>query len=132
MKARHFEELSKQTGIQIALTPNLTFKNLLILGIMKFEETVKTIAESAAKEYAIECTLDKMMTEWQTIKMDVLPYKNTGKRIISLSTYSFKGRKLMALQFCIILFMKNRNALGNKIKKLICLISCLVINFHRY
>lgn len=78
MKARHFEELSKETGIQMELTPTLTFKSLVFLGVMNYEDTVKAVAEAAAKEYLIEGALDKMMAEWETIIMEILPYKNTG------------------------------------------------------
>jgi len=79
MKDRHFEELSAETGIHIVLTPTLTFKNLIILGIMNFEETVKTIAEGAAKEYSIEAVLQKIISHWKTVTMDIIPYKATGK-----------------------------------------------------
>lgn len=78
MRTRHFEELIKQTDIQITLTPNLTFKSLLILGIMKFAEIVKGVADVAAKEYLLESTLNEMMDKWKTITMDVFSYKNTG------------------------------------------------------
>lgn len=78
MKTRHFEELTKETGIQMELTPTLTFKSLVFLDVMKYEDIVKAVAEAAAKEYLIEGVLDKMMTEWETITMDILPYKNTG------------------------------------------------------
>ncbi|KAM0726282.1 Dynein axonemal heavy chain 1 [Formica fusca] len=85
MKTRHFEELTKEIGIQMELTPTLTFKTLVFLGVMKFEDTVKTVADAAAKEYLIEGALDKMMIEWETITMDVLPYKNTGTYIMKIS-----------------------------------------------
>lgn len=49
MKAHHFEELFKRTCIQMALTPTLTFKNLLILGVMEFEDIVKAVAEAARR-----------------------------------------------------------------------------------
>ena len=79
IKSRHFEELSKSTGIQMALTPVLTFKDLVNAGIMNFEDVVKEIAENAAKEYAIEGALNRMKSEWEWIKMEVMPYKATGK-----------------------------------------------------
>lgn len=78
MKNRHFEKLTKETSIQIALTPTLTFKNLLVLDVIKHEETLKTVADTAAKEFLIETALDKIITHWKTITMDVFPYKNTG------------------------------------------------------
>lgn len=62
----------------MALTPSMTFKTLLFLGIQEFEELVKTVADTAAKEYATERTLNKMIVEWETIVMEILPYKTTG------------------------------------------------------
>lgn len=79
MKDRHFEQLSAQTGIQMALKPSITFKSLLMLGIEEFEELVKTVADTAAKEYATERTLNKMIEEWETIVMEILAYKTTGR-----------------------------------------------------
>ncbi|XP_024940673.1 dynein heavy chain 1, axonemal [Cephus cinctus] len=84
MKPRHFEELSALTGIQMALTPTLTFKNLLVLGIMNYTDTVQEVAEGAAKEYAIEESLDKMIADWSTIKMEIIPHKNTGTYIMKI------------------------------------------------
>lgn len=79
MKDRHFEQLSAQTGILMALKPAITFKSLLILGIKEFEELVIMVADTAAKEYATERTLNKMIEEWEMIIFETLPYKTTGK-----------------------------------------------------
>ncbi|XP_066590873.1 dynein axonemal heavy chain 1-like [Prorops nasuta] len=85
IKPRHFEELSAITGIQMALTPSLTFKNLILLGIMDFDEVVNRTADGAAKEYSIEETLDKMMSEWDSVNMEVHSYKETGTYIMKIS-----------------------------------------------
>ncbi|CAL7945370.1 unnamed protein product [Xylocopa violacea] len=85
MKDRHFEQLSAQTGIQMALTPAITFKSLLMLGIQEFEELVKIVADTAAKEYATERTLNRMIEEWEPIVMELLPYKTTGTYIIKIA-----------------------------------------------
>lgn len=85
MKDRHFEQLSAQTGIQMALKPSITFKSLLMLGIEEFEELVKTVADTAAKEYATERTLNRMIEEWETIVMEILAYKTTGQYRLFLS-----------------------------------------------
>ncbi|XP_032680816.1 dynein heavy chain 1, axonemal [Odontomachus brunneus] len=47
MKAHHFEELLKKTGVQMTLTPTLTLKHLLILGVMEFEDIVMAVANAA-------------------------------------------------------------------------------------
>lgn len=79
MKERHFELLSAETGIHMALTPVMTFGSLLKLGIQEFEELVKTVADNAAKEYATEHALHKMIEEWESIVMEILPYKDRGE-----------------------------------------------------
>ncbi|XP_035733901.1 dynein heavy chain 1, axonemal-like [Vespa mandarinia] len=85
MKPRHFDELSVITGIQMALTPTLTFKELILLGIMEYEEVVMKVADEAEKEYSIEGILDKMINAWDTITMDVIAYKNTGTYIMKIA-----------------------------------------------
>lgn len=89
MKDRHFEQLSAQTGILMALKPTITFKSLLILGIKEFEELVKMVADTAAKEYATERTLNKMIEEWEMVVFEILPYKTTGKYTYILLTNEF-------------------------------------------
>lgn len=49
MRAHHFEELLKRTGIQMMLTPMLSLKNLLILGVMNVADIVIAIADAARK-----------------------------------------------------------------------------------
>lgn len=68
----------------MSLTPAMTFKTLLVFGIEQFEELVKIVADTAAKEYATERTLNKMIEEWEPIVMEVLPYKTTGGSLIYL------------------------------------------------
>lgn len=104
MKDRHFEQLSAQTGIQMALTPTMTFKSLLMLGIEQFEELVKIVADTAAKEYATERTLNKMIAEWETVVMEILPYKATGEysnnpfvRLISLFQHRYNRTSIQPI-----------------------------------
>lgn len=105
MKDRHFEQLSAQTGILMALKPTITFKSLLILGIKEFEELVKMVADTAAKEYATERTLNKMIEEWETIVFETLPYKTTGNifsQMNLISVYCFSSNEI---HFIYIIFL---------------------------
>lgn len=47
-------------------------------GIADYRENLLTIGERAGKEYVIEQTLEKMLTEWDNNLMDLSLYKNTG------------------------------------------------------
>lgn len=85
IKAKHFEDLSTRTGIEISFTRALTLEGLLTLGIMAFKDDISDVSDIAQKEYTIESTLNKMMQEWQDIKMDVIDYKNTGTYIMKIN-----------------------------------------------
>ncbi|XP_023247279.1 dynein heavy chain 1, axonemal-like [Copidosoma floridanum] len=85
MKTRHLEQISNKVGMNASEMSELTFADLLSLDIMRFEEDIKDISEGAAKEYAIEETLNKMIADWATLKVEVAPYKETGMYIVRVS-----------------------------------------------
>ncbi|XP_031787006.1 dynein heavy chain 1, axonemal isoform X2 [Nasonia vitripennis] len=85
MKSRHMQELSDETGIKLTTSQELSFQQLVQLGVMNFQEKIKEKAESAAKEHAIEEALHKMTTEWESLRMEVIPYKDTGTYIMKIS-----------------------------------------------
>ncbi|VEL09889.1 unnamed protein product [Protopolystoma xenopodis] len=47
--------------------------------------SISKVGEIAGKEYAIENALNKMATEWEPVKFDVLAYKQTGTCIIKVA-----------------------------------------------
>uniref|UniRef100_A0ABD2WRH4 Dynein heavy chain 1, axonemal n=1 Tax=Trichogramma kaykai TaxID=54128 RepID=A0ABD2WRH4_9HYME len=85
MKPRHFEELSRIAETDMSMSPELTFQDLLENDILSLEETIKEISETAAREFAIERSLEKMRTAWETLQMDVVPYKDTGTYIMKIA-----------------------------------------------
>ncbi|OXU24749.1 hypothetical protein TSAR_002051 [Trichomalopsis sarcophagae] len=85
MKSRHMQELSDETGIKLTTSQESSFQQLVQLGVMNFQEKIKEKAESAAKEHAIEEALHKMTTEWESLRMEVIPYKDTGTYIMKIS-----------------------------------------------
>ncbi|KAF5403840.1 Dynein heavy chain axonemal [Paragonimus heterotremus] len=85
MRKRHWEELSEELGVNIVPKSTLTFAKCLEMRLQDHIETISKVAEVAGKEYSIESALNKMVSEWQSISFDVLPYKNTGTCIIKIS-----------------------------------------------
>ncbi|XP_046395032.1 dynein axonemal heavy chain 1-like [Ischnura elegans] len=85
MRQRHWEKLQMDAGVKIIPSPNLTFKKCLDLGIANAAENLCNLAESAAKEYSIESTLDKMEKDWEDLNLEVIPYKDTGTYIIKVT-----------------------------------------------
>nr|CAD7450236.1 unnamed protein product [Timema bartmani] len=85
LRLRHWEEISYKTGIQISMTPNLTFRKCLEAGLGDYADVVVQVAESAGKEFALEQTLIKMQTEWESIVIELTAYKDTGTFIMKIS-----------------------------------------------
>lgn len=63
----------------------LTFSKCIEMGLQKYIDMISKVAEKAGKEFSIEQQLDKMETEWKSVKFEVLPYKQTGTFIIRAS-----------------------------------------------
>lgn len=55
------------------------FKDCLAAGLQHHAETLIKIAETASKEYAIEVAMDEMEKDWETVDLELQPYKETGK-----------------------------------------------------
>jgi hypothetical protein len=53
------------------------------LGLDKYLEVCEKVAESAAKEYTIEQTLDKMESDWLPFKLDIKSYRDTGTGVLA-------------------------------------------------
>ncbi|XP_056631499.1 dynein axonemal heavy chain 1-like [Diorhabda sublineata] len=85
MKERHWEQFAEETGILLDFTTGVTFHDCLQLGVDQYIEKMANIAERATKEYSIEQTLEKMMSEWENNKLELTPYKTTGTYIMKVS-----------------------------------------------
>lgn len=85
MRQRHWDALKDATGMDIVMTPILTFQDCLNMGIAEHIDKLVDIGDEASKEYNVEHTLEKMMEEWQNCKMELTPYKDTGTYIMKIS-----------------------------------------------
>jgi len=52
------------------------------LGVGKHVEKLDRISKNASEEYKIELALNKMVKEWADVKLQFLPYKDTGTYIM--------------------------------------------------
>lgn len=55
-----------------------TFQMCLKQGMGAHAEMIAEISELASKEYVIEQSLDKMLSEWGNKILELTPYKQTG------------------------------------------------------
>lgn len=79
-------------GIKVILSPTLTFKKCLVLGVQNYIEEIKEISDNASKEYTIEMALNKMLVEWNGVKLRLLPYNDKD---IYISTISDKELQML-------------------------------------
>lgn len=63
----------------------LTFQKCLKLGVYDHADMIKQISDNASKEYTIELALNKMINEWEYVKLQLIPYKDTGTYIMNIS-----------------------------------------------
>ena len=86
MRERHWSELSKHTGKDLAeaTDPAFTLTKLKTLNLDESLEVVTKVCDVAGKEFAIEQAMDKMEGEWKGVSLEIVAYRETG-------TYVLKG-----------------------------------------
>ncbi|KAH8863214.1 Dynein heavy chain 1, axonemal [Schistosoma japonicum] len=85
MRQRHWEQLSEELGMNIVPKATLTFSKCLEMHLQDHIDIISKIADVAGKEYSIESALNKMVNDWESVKFDVIPYKDTGTCIIKIA-----------------------------------------------
>ncbi|KAI8896128.1 dynein heavy chain and region D6 of dynein motor-domain-containing protein [Globomyces pollinis-pini] len=85
MRERHWENLSEELQLKVKPDGNLTLTDLLKMNLLDRIDTITKVCDVAGKEYSIENALDKMDSEWQSIQLEILSYKETGTFIMKTS-----------------------------------------------
>eukprot|EP01107_Rhizomastix_libera_P011726 TRINITY_DN2935_c0_g1_i3.p1 TRINITY_DN2935_c0_g1~~TRINITY_DN2935_c0_g1_i3.p1 ORF type:complete len:3350 (-),score=861.62 TRINITY_DN2935_c0_g1_i3:62-10111(-) len=82
MRKRHWDALAKELGFVINIQ-SVNLSQIIAMNLEKDLPLITKVTEHASKEFVIEAALDKMEKEWETVKFEVKPYRNTGTYIIS-------------------------------------------------
>jgi dynein heavy chain len=82
MRDRHWEKIAEQLGVNVHPIENFTTEEIIALNLKDSLELIQKIGESAAKEYQIEQALDKMEKEWESMNLQIHPYKETGTGVL--------------------------------------------------
>ena len=78
--------MSEIVGIEnFAPEPGTSVSRYLEMGLDEYIDKFALISESATKEYSLEKAMEKMMIEWEEIEFTLLPYRETGTYILSVS-----------------------------------------------
>lgn len=85
MRDRHWDRLSDELGINFHPDSTFTLAGILQMNLLERVETISKVCDVAGKEYSIEEALDKMDSEWKTIELEIISYKDTGTYIMKAS-----------------------------------------------
>lgn len=89
LRERHWAQLSEALlpPGRLPLVPDedLNLRQILNLDISKHKSAIEEIVVAATKEYQLEQTLEKMLKEWKSVKLDLEPYKLSKTYILKRS-----------------------------------------------
>ena len=83
MVDRHWDELSKGVGFDIRPVEGFTLNSVIEKGLVEHSQVCEDVGEKAFKEFGIEQSLAKMLTEWEGSNFALPEFKSTGTCYIS-------------------------------------------------
>ncbi|KAL4710830.1 hypothetical protein ACJJTC_016114 [Scirpophaga incertulas] len=83
MRERHWQRISALTGAAVPHGADSTLAMAVELGVPVHAQQLDEIAQTAAREHALELALGKMRAEWSGVSFAVVPYRDTGVGILS-------------------------------------------------
>ena len=82
MRERHWAQLVDTLKVDLLPIDEKTTEQILAFNMKDKMDLIEKVGESAAKEYQIEQALDKMEKEWESIDLQIAPYKETGTGVL--------------------------------------------------
>ncbi|XP_063719575.1 dynein axonemal heavy chain 3-like [Symsagittifera roscoffensis] len=83
LKGRHWAQMTKKVGIDLAPKKDTPLNEYLQMGLEKHLEDLNAISSQASKEYAVEKALEKMKKQWESMEFAFTSYKDTGIPILN-------------------------------------------------
>jgi dynein heavy chain len=85
LRDRHWEQISKELKQELNPSTFSTLNDLIKLNVHENLNKIASICDTAGKEYSIQASLDKMMSEWENQNLEITAYKDTGTFIMKIS-----------------------------------------------
>ena len=109
MRGRHWQAISDMAGVKVSPAEDESLQGLLGHSLLNYEKQLQDLADSAAREFALEKQLDKMQQEWVGVAFELAPWKNTGGFILKggsvdeaqlqLDDHAIKSQAMMSSPF---------------------------------
>ena len=79
IRPRHWDQIQAETGRSFDNTSDeFTLERIIEWGFDQYAEKINEIAGAAVKELAIEQGLKDINDTWESIELDMIPYKDKG------------------------------------------------------
>nr|XP_015823588.2 dynein axonemal heavy chain 12 [Nothobranchius furzeri] len=83
IKDRHWDQMSKVVGQNIAPKPNTTLQEFLKQDLTPYLKEFESITAVASKEFSLEKTMQTMVHIWDDVSFQHQPYRETGVSILT-------------------------------------------------
>jgi dynein heavy chain len=83
LKPRHWEAISELVGQRIYPDETTNLTKLLDMNLGGYVSKFESISDAASKEHSLQNTLNKMKDDWAPLIFNVIPYKDTGTKILA-------------------------------------------------
>ncbi|XP_059095302.1 dynein axonemal heavy chain 3-like [Tigriopus californicus] len=83
LRERHWYLIGQAIGFQIKRTAETSLADMIEAGLGKIMSQLEEIGATASKEYALEMSMAKMKSEWQSVIFECVPYRESGVSILS-------------------------------------------------
>ena len=109
MRARHWENVSEAVGFYVMPTESTSLLEMVQKKMGDQIKKLEEISDVASKEYSLERSLDKMLSEWQPIEFELGAHEGSGSYILKggaidemqmlLDDHIVKSQAMMASPF---------------------------------
>jgi len=83
LRDRHWEGFQKAVGFNLKPTETSCLGEYVRKKVSQWLENLSEISDNASKEWSLEKTLDRMYSEWEPMKFETPPYRDSGTHILS-------------------------------------------------
>nr|PNR26425.1 hypothetical protein PHYPA_031000 [Physcomitrium patens] len=84
MHDRHWKQISSAINLDVEPSREFTLLSAINMGLLDHLHEIQEVSELACKEYSIEMALQKMQEDWNSLELQIIPYKSTKTYIMKI------------------------------------------------